>query len=147
MIGRVLLISLLLVCTAQAQLMGSAGVEVSAGAELCDQANVFRTEFGLPPLKLSEELNERAQLHTQAMARSDTFGFLFGEGVASIIFCFRGYATEEVVGATHESWLKSDSNRAKILDPKATHKGVSVLKVGDVHLVTQLLGVPVLAEL
>ena len=124
-------------------------------------ANEERSERGLNPLKLDNQLTNIAEDHSQSMAKNDFFGHKdptdnsssldrineggyewsrWGENVAA------GYSTPEDV---MEGWMKSPGHRKNILNPNFTEMGIGYEflandkgSVNYNHYWTQVFGTP-----
>lgn len=101
-----------------------------------DSVNALRTERGLPPIRLSAQLNAAAETHARDISvqerawnfgsdgsspqdravRSGFGGIVYGENVAET------FKSELLV---MQSWLNDPRSRAAMLNPKVTHIGYS----------------------
>ena len=101
-----------------------------------EMLNALRVENGLKTLKLSNELSAAAKTHALDMARQQR-AWNYGSDASSPqdranVSGFRGLILGENVSETYEGeydvldvWYKYSISRNVLLDPKATHVGLS----------------------
>ena len=101
-----------------------------------DMVNALRLENGRAPLKFSNSLSSAAKTHAYDIARQQR-AWNFGSDASSPkdraeISGYKGLILGENVSETYEGeyeilnvWFKSSIGRAIILNPKATHLGLS----------------------
>jgi uncharacterized protein YkwD len=135
LVGCVIWLSLCLVPAAPA---AAGQPEPGYVGRVLELTNAARLEAGLPPLAISDELENAAQSYSQVLASSGCFGHTcgavpnfidrdalsgytgwvaLGENVAA------GYATPESVVA---GWLASPAHRANILSPDFSEIGIGM---------------------
>ena len=101
-----------------------------------EMVNALRVENGLKTLKLSNELSAAAKTHALDMARQQR-AWNYGSDASSPqdrarVSGFKGLILGENVSETYEGeydvldvWYKYSLSRSIILDPKASHVGLS----------------------
>ncbi len=114
--------------------------------EILELVNNERTNAGLDPLLIDEQLDAAANLHTDEMAQADLMSHQLngeaslGDRVSSTGYDWNNIGENVAAGQTtpeevmyHEDWgwMNSPGHRANILNPNFTHLGVGYANVPD----------------
>lgn len=130
-------------------------------AVLIEKTNEERTNLGLSPLQINEDLNLAARMKAQDMISNNYFSHYSPQGTSPWHwFQVAGYNYQHAgenlaIGFwdahdTHQAWYDSATHRANMLDPRFRDVGIAVVE-GDwngstTYVVVQLFGTkPVLA--
>jgi len=112
----------------------SVGDRADYVVELLRLINAERRHRGIPPLRLSQPLNQAAQQHAEDMAFNDFFSHLGSDGTTlRSRLAAAGYESSEVAEniaagrasprETVQQWLNSPGHRANLLNPEFTEVG------------------------
>lgn len=111
-------------------------------AAVLDEINQFRAQNGLPPVRLSAQLNQAAQGYSEEMAQDGHFdhtsldGTTFDQRIRGTGYQ-PGTATENIAKGQRtpqevvQSWINSPGHRANLLNPNITEIGVGKAVAAD----------------
>ncbi|MCK6527973.1 CAP domain-containing protein [Myxococcota bacterium] len=115
---------------------------------LLDWIGAERAAAGLPPLAEAPPLRDAARGHSEAMREGGFFGHVDPSrgtlverlGAQDVLYSL---ATENVsrtasIAVAHDCFMASPGHRGNVLDPRATHVGVGVVREGEAWWVTEV---------
>jgi uncharacterized protein YkwD len=117
-------------------LSGSPQSAAVVASSLVDLANADRTDLGLPPLTVSPELQQAAQLKANDMAQNDYFAHTSPSGKdpwywfqqAGYNFTYAGENLAVYFSDSNDvntAWMNSPEHRANLLNPNYTQIGIA----------------------
>ena len=128
---------------------------------LFERINSFRSERGVPPLKLDQRLCQAASLHSQEMVRESYFGHVSPNiqrqspskravlagyrwwEIYENIYRSRARDVQTLVQDTMRTWIDSDIHRENLLATKARDLGIGTAVNGQGEiLITVMLAKP-----
>ena len=110
--------------------------------QVLDETNIYRSQYGCPPLTLNQQLVSAAQGHSDDMALNDFFSHTGSDGsspwqrISSTGYDYTQAAENIAAGhstaqAVVEGWMNSDGHRANILNCALREIGIGYYNLAD----------------